>query len=110
MGDAGMIAETALWDMILAAERRMGPRMAKLWETLRVSPRLWREPRYRDQAGGFWVVGVIGTTAIWYDDIEEGFTQSPFEEFGVIGRYSSGDRDLEGVLQQVANRLGFELT
>ena len=31
------------------------------------------------RAGVFWVVGLIGRTVIWYNDIEEGFNRSAFD-------------------------------
>lgn len=58
-----------------------------------------------DVGGGFWVVAVFDNTALWYNDIEEGFNTSSYTTKGVIEQYwCNQDR-----LQISLNRLGGEI-
>jgi hypothetical protein len=41
----------------------------RLWRAIEIDPAKWEQHPYGDQGGGFWVVAVIGRTAIWYNDI-----------------------------------------
>ena len=49
----------------------------------------------------FWVVAVLGETALWYNDVEEGFNLSPFKSRGEISEYHSKKDDLEVALQRL---------
>ena len=104
------ITESALWDLILAAEARMDPADARLWECIRISPQKWSEPSYGIVGGGFWVVGLIGTTVIWYNDIEEGFNLSSYSDFGTIDEYWCNQDGLEYTLQSARYRIETGLT
>lgn len=99
------ITESELWDLILAAEARMEPQEARLWECVRVTPQKWREPTYGLEGGGFWVVGIIGSTVIWYNDIEDGFNQSTYSDFGTIAEYWCNQDDLEHTLVSLKYRI-----
>lgn len=99
------ITETSLWDLILAAELRMEPPEAKLWECVRIPPQKWKESSCGTSGGGFWVVGIIGNTVIWYNDIEDGFNQSTYSEFGTINEYWCDQDELEHTLQSVLYRI-----
>lgn len=90
--------------MITAAEIRMNPRQARLWEAIRVSPHKWTEKSHGELGNGFWVVAIFGATVIWYNDIEDGFNRSPYTNFGAIDEYWCNQDELEMVLQQL---LGF---
>ena len=54
----------------------------RLWEAIRIQPVKWQQDPYGIQGGGFWVVGIIGSTVIWYNDIEEGFNRSVSPHLG----------------------------
>lgn len=97
------ITESALWELILAAEARMEPPESKPWECVRIPPHKWKEPSYGDVGGGFRVVGIIGNTVIWYNDIEEGFNQSSYVDFGTIGE--AGECPLKSVSARNLNWL-----
>lgn len=99
------ITESALWDLILAAEARMEPPESKLWECVRVPPQKWKEHSYGDLGEGFWVVGIIGNTVIWYNDIEDGFNQSSYMDFGTIGEYWCNQDELEHTLCSLRYRI-----
>jgi len=59
----------------------------RLWEFVRVSPTKWQQHPWGDEGGGFWVVGLFGNRALWYNDIELGFNASSYDQFGTISDY-----------------------
>jgi len=95
------IPEAALRDKIIEAEARMTPPIRRLWEAIRIPPQKWREPSYGQEGGGFWVVGLIGHHAIWYNDIEEGFNRASYRTPGELDEYFSNQDELEHVVQDV---------
>lgn len=97
------ISEASLWDIINAAEIRMSPAQARLWAAVRVSPHKWREKSYGKPGNGFWIVAIIGTAVIWYNDIEGGFNRSRYTSFGTMDEYCCNQDELELTLQYVLN-------
>ncbi|MGB7195561.1 MAG: hypothetical protein WBD81_19065 [Collimonas pratensis] len=97
------ISEASLWDKINAAEIRMNPQQARLWEAIRVLPHKWEEKSYGELGNGFWIVAIIGTTVIWYNDIEDGFNRSRYTSFGTMDEYWCNQDELEMALQYVLN-------
>lgn len=101
--DWAPISEVELWDKIIKAEGRMSPQIYRLWEAIKVTPEKWAERSYGKAGGGFWVVAVIGRTAVWYNDIEDGFSRSSYTEFGKLDDYFCNQDDLEYAVQGVLN-------
>lgn len=99
------IPEVLLWDLINEAESRMTPPQARLWKATRVPPQKWVEKSYGMLGNGFWAVAVIGSTVIWYNDIEHGFNESPYSSFGTIDEYWCNQDDLDLTVQYVLNRI-----
>ena len=99
------IAETALSARITQGEARMSRGELRLWEAIRIPPQKWRQTPYGEQGNGFWVVGIIGSTVIWYNDIEEGFNRSRFSAFGTIDDYWCNQDELELTIQYLTNAL-----
>ena len=97
------ISELSLWDKINAAEVRMNPQLARLWEVIRISPQKWNQKSFGKSQDSYWVVGLIGTRAIWYNDIEDGFNVSRFTEFGMLDEYWCNQDELEWAIQAVLN-------
>jgi hypothetical protein len=95
------ISEGSVWDLINAAELRMTAPQQKLWDSVRIIPMKWTEPSYGVAGGGFWAVGVIGSTVVWYNDIEDGFNCSPYRTFGEIEEYRCNQDDLEHVMEDL---------
>ena len=60
----------------------------RIFDLVRMAPEKWALPPWGDDGGGFWVVGVLGRYAIWYNDIEEGFNVSEFPQWGQLGEYN----------------------
>jgi len=61
-----------LQQLIGDSERAMNVPERRLWEFVRVSPTKWQQHPWGDEGGGFWVVGLFGNRALWYNDIELG--------------------------------------
>ena len=105
MVDWGPIAERDLRARISQGQARMTPAQLRLWEAMRIEPEKWAQHPSGDQGKGFWVVGLIGRTVIWYNDIEEGFNRSVFEAYGMIKDYWCNQDELEVTVQFVLNAL-----
>ena len=99
------ISEASLWDMLNEAEKRMSLQQARLWEAIRIPPQKWAEKSYGELGGGFWAVAVVGTTVVWYNDIEDGFNRSRYTTFGTIEGYWCNQDELELTLQFILNAI-----
>jgi hypothetical protein len=105
MVDWQPIAERDLRARISQGQARMTPAQLRLWEAIRIEPEKWAQHPYGDQGKGFWVVGLIGRTVIWYNDIEEGFNRSEFAVYGTIKDYWCNQDELEVTVQYILNAL-----
>jgi len=99
------LSEVDLWGKLNLAWDRMTMEQHGIWEAIRVLPEKWALPPYGDQGGGFWVVGLIGRTVVWYNDIEHGFNRSRYERYGTILDYYCNQDDLEMAIQGVVRLL-----
>src|ERR1700730_11255610 len=72
------ISVDALLARISQGYARMNQAQQRLWDAIRISPEKWQQHPYGDAGGGFWTVGLIGRTAIWYNDLEDGFNRSVY--------------------------------
>jgi hypothetical protein len=63
------------------------------WERMRIEPEKWRLSPEGDAGGGFWVVGIAGDVAIWFNDIEGGFNRSRFTVRGTLSEYACNQGD-----------------
>jgi hypothetical protein len=95
------ISEARLWDKILSAEGRMSPQIFRVWEAIKISPEKWREKNYGKVGGGFWVVAIIGSRVIWFNDIEDGFNVSSYIVAGKLAEYFCNQDELETAVQNV---------
>lgn len=94
------IRESEIWDLINSAYEEMSLEQRKMWEVIKIHPVQW----YSDY-GPFWVVAILGTTVIWYNDIEDGFNRSVFNEFGRIAEYHCNQDELAWQIQDVINHV-----
>jgi len=99
------ISEAGLWDRIIAAEARMDPEVARFWEGVRVPPEKWAQHPYGDVGGGFWVVGLVGTTVLWFNDIEDGFNSSRYVKLGHIDEYWCDQHELDVALVRLLTQI-----
>ena len=95
------LSEASLWDLLNEAELRMNPEIARFWEAVRIPPEKWVSHPYGDVGGGFWVVGLLGARAVWFNDIEDGFNISSYRSFGELPEYWCDQHELELVLQHL---------
>jgi hypothetical protein len=97
------ISETEIWDKLNAAWTRMNPPQRRFWEAIRIDPEKWQQHPYGDARNGFWAVGVMGRTVVWYNDIEDGFNRSHYSEYGTITEYWCNQEELEWTVQWLLN-------
>jgi hypothetical protein len=83
-----------LYDRINRGDAAMDQATRRLWNVIRVEPEKWQLHPWGDMGGGFWVVGVIGRYALWFNDIEDGFNISRYEKVGVLFEYCCDQEEL----------------
>ena len=105
------ITEEALVARIAQGYARMTPTQQGLWRAVRIDPEKWQQSPFGDAGGGFWTVGLLGRSVIWYNDIDDGFNRSRYTTYGRIDDYWRNDDELEITVQYVANALslGYDL-
>jgi hypothetical protein len=99
------ISEVELWDLINAGCERMDFPQRRLWEVIKIYPEKWAQHPYGDKGGGFWVVAVIGSIVVWYNDIEDGFNRSQYSKHGEIDQYFCNQDELECTIQHILNEI-----
>jgi hypothetical protein len=97
------ISEESIYELINQSWKRMNLKQRSFWEMVQIEPVKWSLPPWGDEGGGFWVVGRIGRRVIWYNDIEDGFNQSPCSVEKTIDTYRCNQDYLEHILQQFIN-------
>jgi hypothetical protein len=99
------ITKKALQDCIRQGVARTSVDERNLWRTIEMEPPKWALHAHGDAGGGFWAVGLIGGTVVWYNDLEEGFNRSEFSKFGTIDDYFGNHDELEVTVQFFANSI-----
>jgi len=99
------IAEAALLARIAQGEARMNQAQLRLWKAVQINPEKWQQHPYGDLGEGFWAVGLVGQTVIWYNDREEGFNRSRYSVHGAIEDYWCNNDELEVTVQYLMNAL-----
>jgi hypothetical protein len=94
-----------IWNLINSACERMTLEQERIWDTIKIMPEKWSEQTYGELGEGFWVVAIIGTNVIWFNDIEDGFNQSCYNKYGEISEYYCNQDRLEHAVQNVINLL-----
>ena len=97
------ISEGDLWDDIYRAFDRMTPEQRKIWEAIKIQPEKWQQDPWGNLGGGFWAVAVFGNNVVWFNDIEDGYSQSTYNEYGTIDEYWCNQEELEWAVQRVVN-------
>jgi len=95
--------EIEIWDIINSACARMTLEQEKTWGIIKITPEKWTERTYGELGGGFWVVAIIGSNVIWFNDIEDGFNQSSYKKYGEISAYYCNQSNLEHEVQVIVN-------
>ena len=73
----------------------MDDKTLRFWNSIKIVPKKWFEKDYGIEGGGFWVVGLIGSNVIWYNDIEDGFNISKYSKYGTIDEYYCNQDELK---------------
>ncbi|WP_035060713.1 hypothetical protein [Andreprevotia chitinilytica] len=97
------ISESKIWDKIICAESEMNPAQLRLWEVIKITPVKWQQSPYGNLGGGFWVVAILGQFVIWFNDIEDGFNVSSYEQYGFIKEYWCNQDELDLAVQSLLN-------
>ena len=90
-----------LYDSINRGDAAMDHATRRLWNAIRVEPQRWRLHPWGDRGGGFWVVGVIGRHAVYFNDIEHGFNISRYESAGTLTEYCCNQDELNHAVESV---------
>ena len=88
------INEEDIWDLINEGSKGLTSLEERFFETIRIMPEKWQISPWGDHNDGFWIIGIIGQTVLWYNDIEEGFNSSSYSKYGTIKEYWCNDDDL----------------
>jgi hypothetical protein len=75
--------------------------LLNLWELIRVEPIKWQESVFGIEGNGFWAVALFGNNVLWYNDIEDGFNISPYQQYGFIAEYHANQCTLDLVLKRI---------
>ena len=105
MVDWRPISEREIRDRIRQGESRMSAAQLRLWRVIRIDPERWQQHPYGDPGNGFWAVGVIGRSVLWYNDIEEGFNRSQYTLYGTIDDYWCNSDELETAMEFLLSTL-----
>jgi hypothetical protein len=103
--DRQPISEARIWEKIQSGVALMNPLQDRMWEGVKILPTKWGMPWGGAARDGVWAVAVLGQTAVWYDDIEEGFVLSPYGHYGTVAQSKSRERALDEAIQDLINRL-----
>ncbi|HUA99408.1 MAG TPA: hypothetical protein VMA34_13850 [Terracidiphilus sp.] len=97
------ISEEMLLEKINRGRLQMNPLERRFWDAVCITPEKWKLTPYGDLGGGFWVVAVLGSTVVWYNDVENGFNRSRYARFGTIpqGEYWCNQDELQWTIGQL---------
>ncbi|MCC9033892.1 hypothetical protein NAL32_06855 [Chryseobacterium sp. Ch-15] len=83
---------------ISKGEKEMSSENFQFWNEIKFTPIKWAEQEFGDEGGGFWAVAKYKNFVLYYNDIEEGFNISEFENEGKIKEYSAEQDELQFAL------------
>lgn len=93
-----------LSNMILQFETGEEGEIHNLWNLIKIKPEKWKIKTKRlGSDAEFWVTGIFGSSVIWYNDIEEGFNISKYDQIGLIKEYVCNQDDLKYPLNNLLN-------
>ena len=96
------ITKSHLEGIIEISEFEMSPRAKSVWQKIKLPDlQKWKQSPLGNEGGGFWVVAVYGSSCLYYNDIEDGFNESTFIQWGEIDEYFSNQSELHHFLESV---------
>lgn len=84
-----------IMDLITEGEAEMEQDVLALWNSIKITPEKWSQVSYPDSGDEFWVVGLDGKTAIYFNDIEDGFNISGFKTYGHLDDWGYEQDELQ---------------
>lgn len=84
-----------LKNKIQIEEKNLSKDNLYLWKKIKIIPEKWTQDPWGEKGNGFWVVAIIGKKCLYYNDIEDGFNWSQYNEYGIIQDYMC-DQDTIG--------------
>lgn len=95
------ISFNKLNEKILKFEKVQTGVLNNFWFAIKIDSEKWEEETYGAEGGGFWVVALLGKVVIWYNDIEEGFNVSKYNDYGIIAEYGCSQDELGMVVSSL---------
>lgn len=86
---------------ISKGEKEMSSENFQFWNEIKFTPIKWAEQEFEDEGAGFWAVAKYKNFVIYYNDIEEGFNISEFENEGKIKQYNAEQDELQFALMKL---------
>ena len=99
------ISKDALLQRIAQGVARMSPAELRLWKAIRIEPSKWSQDPYGRDGQGFWAVAVIGSSVIWFNDIEDGFNRSRYNTFGEVQEYWCNQDELDTAIKYLMSAM-----
>ncbi len=103
--DWAAISEDQIWDKIIDGRDRMSGGQRRIWDAVSIIPEKWRVKPSGGHEVGCWVVALVGRSAIYYNDLEEGFEYSPWSRYGTVDLYQCNKYTLAESVQRVIDVL-----
>lgn len=99
------ISKEALVERVAQGVARMEPAERRLWAMIRIEPQKWAQDPHGRAGQGFWAVGLIGTSVIWFNDVEDGFNRSKYTTHGEIEDYWCNQDELDVTMKFLLSAL-----
>lgn len=93
------ITRTELDELLKAGLAVADDAVSEAWQVMRIEPEKWKCSTSGDEGGGFWVVAVHNGIVTYYNDVEDGFNESPYTGHGIIEEYRCNQGDFKDYLR-----------
>ncbi|MEM1381487.1 MAG: hypothetical protein AAGH41_12770 [Pseudomonadota bacterium] len=100
-----MIDERDIFDLLITSQNNLRPSAARLWDAINIHPEAWEFTDSGRSEKRFWVVAILGRSAVWYNHIEEGYVLTPFSKWEKLERYEDAAMPLEYVIEQLLRNI-----
>lgn len=101
------ITKEELYSEIWKTQSELKGKQLNFWNLINISPEKWKEPKFGNEGGGFWVIAILGRKVIWYNDIEEGFNISNYTKYGIIDEYYCNQEELNESVSRLFESIEF---
>ncbi len=98
-------SEEEIYNEISEMEFAFNKAEKRLWELIKVKPKKWQLSPWGDQGGGFWVIAIAGDSAIYYNDIEDGYNISTYSQLGKLEEYVCDQVSLYDIISNFIHQL-----